>query len=315
MQAERSILAATTTTGSALEAGPFAAPRAALRAPQTLPSRLVEFVQRKPLGAVGAAIVLVLILVALGAEWLAPYPYDVGVASVRLQAPSLAHPFGTDANGRDMLSRMIWGARISVTVGFGAVLISTVLATTIGVISGYFGGLFDLLFQRLIDVWISFPALVLLVSLVAVLGPGLWSVTIILGVLVAPGSSRVIRSAVIAMRHLPYVETASCLGAGHARIILRHVLPNVFATILILATVRLGTAILAEATVSFLGYGVPPPYPAWGAMLSGTGRAYMLQSPWLSIWPGLAISLVVFGFNMLGDALRDVLDPRLRGAS
>jgi peptide/nickel transport system permease protein len=235
------------------------------------------------------------------------------VASIRLQGPSLAHPFGTDANGRDMLSRVIWGARISVTVGFGAVLISTVLATSIGVISGYFGGWFDLLFQRLIDIWIAFPALVLLVSLVAVLGPGLWSVTIILGVLVTPGNSRVIRSAVIAMRHLPYVETAHCLGAGHARIILRHVLPNVFVPILILATVRLGTAILAEATISFLGYGVPPPYPAWGAMLSGTGRAYMLQSPWLSVWPGLAISLVVFGFNMLGDALRDVLDPRMRG--
>jgi peptide/nickel transport system permease protein len=308
MQAERTILTAT-----ALEARPGSVPRAALRAPQSLPSQLVEFVQRKPLGAAGAVIVLVLILVALGAPWLAPYEYDVGVASVRLQGPTIAHPFGTDANGRDMLSRMIWGARISVTVGFGAVLISTVLATTIGVISGYFGGLFDLLFQRLIDVWVSFPALVLLVSLVAVLGPGLWSVTIILGVLVAPGSSRIIRSAVIAMRHQPYVETASCLGAGHARIILRHVLPNVFAPILILATVRLGTAILAEATISFLGYGVPPPYPAWGAMLSGTGRAYMLQSPWLSVWPGLAISLVVFGFNMLGDALRDVLDPRLRG--
>jgi peptide/nickel transport system permease protein len=213
-----------------------------------------------------------------------------------------------------MLSRIIWGARISVTVGFGAVLISTVLAVTIGVISGYFGGLFDLLFQRLVDVWISFPAIVLLVSLVAVLGPGLWSVTLILGILVTPGSSRVIRGAVIGMRHLPYVETASCLGAGHARIILRHVLPNVFAPILVLATVRLGTAILAEATISFLGYGVPPPYPAWGAMLSGTGRAFMLQSPWLSVWPGLAISLVVFGFNMLGDALRDELDPRLRGS-
>ena len=307
MQAEQTVLAATAL------ARPAIVRRTALRAHQSLPGRLVEFAQHKPLGAAGGVIVVLLILVAVGAPWLAPYPFDEGVASVRLQGPTLAHPFGTDANGRDMLSRIIWGSRISVTVGFGAVLISTVLATTIGVISGYFGGLFDLLFQRVIDVWISFPALVLLVSLVAILGPGLWSITIILGILVTPGSSRVIRSAVIAMRHLPYVETANCLGAGHGRIILRHVLPNVFVPILILATVRLGTAILAEATVSFLGYGVPPPHPAWGAMLSGTGRAYMLQSPWLSIWPGLAISLVVFGFNMLGDALRDVLDPRLRG--
>src|SRR5712691_215417 len=278
MQAEPTALQA-----RALGEGYATSAEAVLRAQRSFPSQLVEFAQRKPLGAVGGVIVLILVLVAIGAPWLAPYPYDVGVAAIRLQGPSLAHPFGTDANGRDMLSRIIWGARISVTVGFGAVLISTVLATTIGVISGYFGGLFDLLFQRLIDIWISFPALVLLVSLVAVLGPGLWSVTIILGVLVTSGSSRVIRSAVIAMRHLPYVETANCLGAGHGRIILHHVLPNVFVPILILATVRLGTAILAEATISFLGYGVPPPYPAWGAMLSGAGRAYMLQSPWLSV--------------------------------
>src|SRR5919199_4350586 len=309
MQADRPGLAA-----AVLEARPATLPRAALRPQETWHRRLGELAQRKPLGAVGAVIILLLLLVALGAPWLAPFPYDVGGAATRLQGPSLEHPFGTDANGRDMLSRIIWGARISVTVGFGAVVISTILATTIGVISGYFGGWFDLLFQRLIDIWISFPALVLLVSLVAVLGPGLWSITIILGILVTPGNSRVIRSAVIAMRRQPYVETASCLGAGHLRIILRHVLPNVFPPILILATVRLGTAILAEATISFLGYGVPPPYPAWGAMLSGTGRAYMLQSPWLSVWPGLAISLVVFGFNMLGDALRDLLDPRLRGS-
>lgn len=309
MQVERTVLAATADV-----AQPAQTPRFVARHRRSYAGHLAEFARRKPLGAVGGLIVLLLIFVALAAPWLAPYQYDEAVASMRLQGPSLAHPFGTDANGRDMLSRIIWGARISVTVGFGAVLISTVLATTIGLISGYMGGVFDLLFQRLIDIWISFPALVLLVSLVSIFGPGLWSVTIILGLLVTPGSSRVIRSAVIAMRHLPYVETASCLGAGHARIILRHVLPNVFVPILILATVRLGTAILAEATVSFLGYGVPPPYPAWGAMLSGTGRAYMLQSPWLSIWPGLAISLAVFGFNVLGDALRDVLDPRLRGS-
>jgi peptide/nickel transport system permease protein len=309
MQAERTVLAATAVVPRTAQTPGFAA-----RRHRSYARYLFEFVRRKPLGAAGGLIVAVLIFVALAAPLLAPYAYDAASASVRLQGPSLAHPLGTDANGRDMLSRIIWGARISVTVGFGAVLISTILATTIGVISGYFGGVFDLLFQRLIDIWISFPALVLLVSLVSILGPGLWSVTIILGLLVTPGSSRVIRSAVIAMRHLPYVETASCLGAGHARIILWHVLPNVFVSILVLATVRLGTAILAEATVSFLGYGVPPPYPAWGAMLSGTGRAYMLQSPWLSIWPGLAISLAVFGFNVLGDALRDVLDPRMRGS-
>jgi len=275
---------------------------------------LRSFVARKPLGAIGGALVLLLLVVAAAAPVLAPYPYDVGNAAVRLQGPSLAHPFGTDANGRDMLSRIIWGAQISVTVGFGAVLISTVLAVTVGIVSGYFGGWLDLTVQRLVDIWISFPALVLLISLVAVAGPGLWSVTAILGILLAPGTSRVVRSAVIGIRHLPYIESASCIGAGHSRVLLKYILPNVLAPIIVLATVQLGTAILAESTLSFLGYGVPPPHPAWGGMLSGTGRAFMLQSPWLSIWPGLAISLAVFGFNMLGDALRDELDPRLRGS-
>jgi peptide/nickel transport system permease protein len=272
-----------------------------------------QFAQRKPLGAFGAAIIVLLLVVAVGAQWLAPYPYDVGVTAERLQGPSLAHPFGTDANGRDLLSRIIWGARISVTIGFGAVILSTLVAVTVGVTSGYFGGWLDLLAQRLVDVWISFPALVLLVSLVAILGPGLWSTTLVLGILLAPGTSRVVRSSVLGMRHQPYVESARCVGAGDLRIVRSYVLPNVSAAILVVATTQLGVAVLAESTLSFLGYGVPPPFPTWGSMLSGTGRAFMLQSPWLSIWPGLAISAAVFGFNMLGDALRDILDPRLRG--
>jgi len=248
----------------------------------------------------------------LDADLAAVYVGDIAAARER---PLERLELRTDANGRDMLSRIIWGARVSITVGFGAVGLSVLLAMSVGVLSAYFGGAFDLFVQRLVDVWISFPAVVLLVSLVAVIGPGLWSVTFALGVLLAPGTSRVIRGAVIGMRHLPYMEAARCLGAGHARVIARHVLPNVFAPVVVLATVQLGTAILAESTLSFLGYGVPPPFPAWGAMLSGTGRMFMLQSPWLSIWPGLAISAAVFGFNMLGDALRDVLDPRLRGTS
>lgn len=275
--------------------------------------RVALFVRNQPLGTVGTAIVGLLLLVAALAPLLAPYSFEFGLADQRLQPPSWAHPLGTDASGRDMLSRIIYGARISVTVGFGAVFIATGLATLIGTVSGYFGGWFDLVVQRLVDTWISFPALVLLISFVSVFGPGLWNVTIILGILLAPGASRVIRGATLAMRHQPYVEAARCLGAGHPRILLRHVLPNVFTTVIVLATVQLGAAILAESTLSFLGYGVPPPYPAWGSMLSGTGRAFMLQSPWLSIWPGLAISLAVFGFNVLGDALRDELDPRLRG--
>jgi len=297
---------------------PLAAPRGlavssrGARSPNAV-AMIGYLVRKKPLGAFGAVLIVVFLAMALGAQWLAPYPYDVGVAANRLQWPSLAHPFGTDANGRDLLSRIIWGARISVTIGFGAVALSTLLAVAVGVASGYFGGWFDLLVQRLVDVWISFPALVLLVSLVAILGPGLWSTTLVLGVLLAPGTSRVVRSAVLAMRDLPYVESARCAGAGHARIVRYCVLPNVAAAIIVLSTTQLGAAILAESTLSFLGYGVPPPFPTWGSMLSGTGRTFMMQSPWLSIWPGLAISAAVFGFNMLGDALRDILDPRLRG--
>jgi peptide/nickel transport system permease protein len=275
-------------------------------------SRVTQFARQKPLGAFGAVLIILFLALAIGAQWLAPYPYDSSVAG-RLLPPSLAHPFGTDANGRDLLSRIIWGARVSVTIGFGAVLLSTLVAVVIGVASGYFGGWFDLTVQRVVDIWISFPALVLLVSLVAIVGPGLWSTTLVLGVLLAPGTARVVRSAVLGMREQPYVESARCVGAGHWRIVRSYVLPNVSAPILVLATTQLGVAILAESTLSFLGYGVPPPFPTWGSMLSGTGRAYMLQSPWLSIWPGLAISAAVFGFNMLGDALRDVLDPRLRG--
>jgi len=290
--------------------GPAAQARRAA-APDVL-AAVGQFARRKPLGAIGAALIILFLVLAIGAQWLAPYPYDAAVAQ-RLQPPSFAHPFGTDANGRDLLSRVIWGARVSVTIGFGAVVISTVIAVMIGVTSGYFGGWFDLGVQRVVDIWISFPALVLLVSLVAIVGPGLWSTTLVLGILLAPGTARVVRGAVLGMRTQPYVESARCVGAGNLRIVRAYVLPNVAAPILVLATTGLGVAILAESTLAFLGYGVPPPFPTWGSMLSGTGRAYMLQSPWLSIWPGLAISAAVFGFNMLGDALRDVLDPRLRG--
>ncbi|HEY3063375.1 MAG TPA: ABC transporter permease, partial [Chloroflexota bacterium] len=197
---------------------------------------LSRFVARKPLGAIGAGIVLLLLFVALFAPLLSPYEYDKGIGDDRLLGPSLSHPFGTDANGRDMLSRIVWGARVSITVGFGAVSLSAVLAVTIGVLSAYLGGWFDLLVQRFVDVWISFPALVLLISLIAVIGPGLWSVTFVLGILLAPGTSRVIRGAVIGVRHLPYMEAARCLGAGHGRIIAHHVLPNVLAPVIVLST-------------------------------------------------------------------------------
>jgi peptide/nickel transport system permease protein len=281
---------------------------------------LGRFIRNKPLGAVGGAIVLILILTAIFADQIAPFPYDEGLGTDRLQGYSAKHWLGTDNLGRDMFSRIVYGSRISIAVGFGAVFVGTGLATILGILSGYIGGRFDLIFQRIVDAWIAFPAIVLLVFLVTILTSNktgsITSVVIVaitLGLVVTGSSSRVIRSAVISIRDMPYIEAARCTGASDSRIIMRYILPNVLAPVLILATVQLGGAILAEATLSFLGFGVKPPMPAWGSMLAGSGQAYFLIAPHLAIWPGVAISLAVFGFNMLGDALRDVLDPRLRG--
>jgi len=271
------------------------------------------FARRKPLGALGAVIVGALLVMALFAEQIAPYGYDDTIRGARMRPPSTAHWLGTDNLSRDMWSRIVYGARVSVTVGFATVALAVVLATTIGVSSGYFGGAYDLVVQRVVDAWLSFPYLVIVLSVMAVLGPGLLNVVLSLAIIIAAVNSRVIRGATIAIAQGTYVEAARALGCGHTRILVRHILPNVIATIIILATIGLGAAILAESGLSFLGFGVPPPYPAWGAMLSGSGRTYMFRAPWMAIWPGIAISLAVFGFNMLGDALRDVLDPRLRG--
>jgi peptide/nickel transport system permease protein len=274
---------------------------------------VVEFSRTKPLGALGGLIVVVLLLLAVLAPWVAPYTYDETIPGARMKAPGAQFWMGTDNLGRDVFSRVIYGASVSVTVGFGAVLLANLLAGVIGITSGYFGGAYDICVQRVVDAWQSFPFLVVILSMMAVLGPGIVNLILALGILGAAAGSRVIRGATISVMQNTYVEAARALGAGHLRIMLRYVLPNVAATIIILATIGLGAAILAESALSFLGFGVPPPYPSWGAMLSGSGRSFMYRAPWMAIWPGAAISLAVFGFNMLGDALRDVLDPRLRG--
>jgi len=278
------------------------------------------FARRKPLGAFGGITVVVMIVVAVSAQWIAPYWYDDQSWGEAMQGPSLKHWFGTDDLGRDMLSRVIYGARVSVVIGFSAVAISVVLATFIGIVSGYYGGWFDTLFQRLVDIWMSFPALVLLIVIVSTFSRGgdfwhrMMAIIIVMGIIMAAGSSRVIRGAAIAVKHNQYVEAARCIGASDVRILAQHVFPNVFAVVIILATVQLGAAILAESSISFLGWGVPPPFPSWGQMLSNKGILFMRAHPWIALWPGLAIALAVYGFNMLGDGLRDVLDPRLRGA-
>jgi peptide/nickel transport system permease protein len=257
--------------------------------------------------------VLSMIAMTVGADWIAPYHYGETISGNNLKPPSARFWMGTDNLARDVFSRLVYGARISITVGFGAVLLSNVLAAVIGITSGYFGGKYDMVVQRVMDAWQSFPALVVILSVMAVLGPGLGNVILALGILGSAAASRIIRGATISVAQNQYIEAARALGAGHARIMTFYILPNVTPTLIVIATIGLGGFILAESALSFLGFGVPPPYPSWGGMLSGSGRSLFYVAPWMAIWPGAAISLAVFGFNMLGDALRDVLDPQLRG--
>jgi len=276
---------------------------------------VMTFCRRKPLGALGGAIVLVMLVMAVGAHWIAHYPYDQSIAGARMRPPGAEFWLGTDNLSRDMWSRVVYGARVSVTVGFATIALGTLIAAAIGISSAYIGGGYDMAVQRVVDAWMSFPYLVIILSIMAVLGPGLLNLILSLSILIAASSARVIRGAALSVMQNPYMEAARAMGSGHLRIVLRYVLPNVMATVIVLATIGLGAVILAESSLSFLGFGVPPPYPSWGAMLSGSGRSYMFRAPWMALWPGLGISLAVFGFNMLGDALRDVLDPRLRGTS
>jgi peptide/nickel transport system permease protein len=274
---------------------------------------LLLFCRRKPLGALGGLLVLVMLLMAVGAPVIARYAYDESIPGSRMKAPDSQFWMGTDNLSRDMLSRVVYGARVSVTVGFITIALAILLATAVGVSSAYLGGFYDIAVQRVVDAWMSFPYLIIILSIMSVLGPGLLNLIISLSILVAAQFARVIRSSTLSVMQNPYIESARAVGSGHPRIIARYVLPNIAATIIILATIGLGGVILAESSLSFLGLGVPPPQPSWGAMLAGSGRSYMQRAPWMAIFPGMAISLAVFGFNMLGDALRDVLDPRLRG--
>lgn len=274
---------------------------------------IVRLVREKPLGLVGAVIVLLMGFMGVFADVIAPYPYDQPHYDDSLQPASLQYLLGTDFLGRDLLSRLIHGARVSLLVGLGAVAIGTVLSAGIGITSGYFGGKFDTIVQRFIDAWMSFPPLLFLLFVMSILGPGTLNVIVVLG-LVAIRESRVLRGSVLSVKESTYIDAARVIGADNARILASHILPNVMAPIIILATSRLGAVILIQASLSFLGFGIPPPFPDWGRMLGLESRLYMHQAPWLAIWPGIFLSLAVFGWNVFGDALRDILDPRLRGA-
>jgi peptide/nickel transport system permease protein len=273
----------------------------------------VRLVREKPLGLLGACIVFGMLGVAVLADVIAPYGYAQTSLLHRFKGSSPEHWLGTDQLGRDLLSRIIYGTRVSLTVSLGAAALGTVLATLIGVTSAFFGGRYDLGMQRVVDAWEAFPGLLILLTIMSLLGPGLFNVTAVLGLSFGIQNSRIIRGAALSVKENAYIEAAQAFGAGNLRIMLSHMLPNVAAIIIVVTTIGLGNLILVEASLSFLGFGVPAPHPTWGGMLSLQGLSYMYQAPWLAIWPGVALSAAVFGFNMFGDALRDLLDPRLRG--
>ena len=281
--------------------------------PRTWPV-LVRFIRRKPLGAAGGVLMVVMVLTAVLAEFLQTHDPIATDAAYTLGRPSAEHWLGTDHLGRDIYSRIVHGARVSLIVGLASTLLGSVLGGLVGLLSGYIGGKTDLVAQRLLDILQGLPLLVLALVMSAALGPAIHNVVIAISIPIIPRAARVIRSSVLSIREMQYVEAARALGVRHLRIAFRHILPNTVGPFIVLCTAQLGSAILVEATLSFLGLGVPEPYPSWGRMLSVSAAEYAQKAPHLVLFPGVAISLAVFGSNLLGDALRDVLDPRLRGA-
>ncbi len=274
--------------------------------------RALGFARRQPLGSFGIVLVAIMGVAGLGADWIAPYsPTDNDFAAMT-EAPSWAHWLGTDQFGRDLLSRIIFGARTALIVGFSAAIVSSFAGLVLGVGSAYFGGRIDLYLQRLLDIVMAFPLIILALAVVAIFGTGLHNVIVAITIPLIPRCARIVRSSALAIREVPYVDAARACGFGHSRIILRHMVPNVMAPFLILLTAFVGQAILAEASLSYLGLGVQEPTPAWGLMLQGGAEEYASTAPWIAIFPGLAIALTVFGFSLFGDALRDALDPKLR---
>jgi peptide/nickel transport system permease protein len=274
--------------------------------------RVLFYARRYPLGAIGAVIMMVFVFSAVFADVLAPNDPLQTMASASLHAPGGGFWMGADMMGRDMLSRIIHGARISLTVGLASILLGGSIGVIIGLMSGYLMGWFDLLMQRLIDIMQALPLLVLALVMAASLGPSLENTVIAISIPLVPNVARVVRSSTLSLREMPFVEAARAAGMSELRVALRHVLPNILAPLIVLFTAQLGAAILVEASLSFLGLGVPEPHPSWGRMLSESAAEYVRVAPWLVIFPGLAISLAVFGTNLFGDALRDILDPRQR---
>jgi peptide/nickel transport system permease protein len=273
----------------------------------------IRLVREKPLGTFGAVVVVILLFAGIFADQLAPYGYNESHVVDRLQGPSTQYLLGTDNMGRDILSRVIYGARISVVVGLSATAISIVISIIGGLTSGFIGGKFDLIFQRFVDAYMGFPTLVILIVLVSLTGVGLWQIILVLGLQYGIVGIRSVRGPVIAVKNNMYVDAAKATGCSLWRVLGRHILPNIMASIIIFFTLRVPGVIMTEAALSFLGFGIPPPEPSWGGMLSGSARTYMIRNPWMAVWPGLALAVTIYGINMFGDAVRDLLDPRMRG--
>jgi len=274
--------------------------------------KLWSLCKRQPLGAAGALVVIAMILMAVFAEYISPYNPEANAFEHMLESPNSDFWFGTDQFGRDILTRLIYGARTALFVGFTCAIVGAFGGLVLGVASAYFGGKFDLIVQRIMDVFMAFPLIILALAVVATLGTGIQNVIIAITIPFIPQCARVVRSSALSIREIPYVDAARACGFSDARIILRHMVPNVMAPFLIMITTFVGQAILLEASLSYLGLGVQEPTPAWGLMLQGGAEEYAESAPWVPIFPGIAISLAVFGFNLFGDALRDLLDPKLR---
>ncbi|MER3419997.1 MAG: ABC transporter permease [Chloroflexota bacterium] len=275
---------------------------------------VLHFTRAKPLGAIGGLIIALMVFAAVAAPWIGTQDYQRVNPREKLEGPSARHWFGTDQFGRDLYSRIVYGARASLYVGFMGTLLGVGIGSVIGLVSGYVGGKLDMVLMRVVDAIQAFPGLILALAVVAALGPGLSKAFLAISITLLARPARVVRGSVLAAKETSWVEAARTVGASDARIMFRHILPNVFAPIIVLASLVLGIAILIEASLSFLGLGVLPPTPAWGSMLNQASQLYFETSPHLALFPGLAISLAVFAFNLFGDALRDVLDPRLRGS-
>ena len=274
----------------------------------------VRLWREKSLGAAGGIVILLFILVAAFADVLAPYEYlEIHLAD-RLTGSSAAYPLGTDHLGRDVLSRIIFGARLSLIVGLSATAVNVVVAVLIGGTSGFFGGRLDLVVQRFVDGWMAIPGLLLLLTIMSIVGKGVPQLILVLGISGGIGGSRLVRSAVIDIKENTYFQATRVIGASKWRTFTHHVLPNIMPVVIIVFSINVGGVIISEASLSFLGFGLPPDVPSWGAMLSREGRQYMQQGPWLALWPGLCLTIVVYSLNMFGDAVRDLLDPRLRGS-